>query len=148
MLDEARALYDSALKIARRPNPDFAQAFDLLTRAFDLGSPDAAYALGTWYLHGRHVGKDLKRAMRFLEIAADGDVADAHFDLAVSYEKGVGKRKNARRAARHYLKAALLGDAQSVFEVGRCYHYGIGVAQDRAIGGIWIDAARSMGVDD
>lgn len=148
MWDDAESLVAAARRLALQDRPDFGNAFDLLTRAFELGSPEAAYALGTWYLHGRHVRKNLKRAMHFLEIAADGDVAAAHFDLAVSYEKGIGTRKDVRRAARHYLSAALLGDVQSIYEVGRCFYFGIGVARDQEIGQAFLDAARLKGFED
>ena len=148
MWDDAESLMQAAHRFALQDRPDFGKAYLLLRRAVDLGSPMAAYALGSWYLNGRHVEKDPQRAVGYLEMAARGDIADAYYDLAVCLETGLGTRRNLRRAARHYLDAALLGDAQSAYEIGRCFFFGIGVAKDEEIGMTWIEFARSKGIEE
>lgn len=140
--------YKQALREARKKNPRNDKVFALLNKSLRVGNPEAAYALGTWYLHGKHVRKNLRKAIRLLRSAAKKNVPCALYDMAVSYEVGVGIRRNAERAAEHYMRAALHGDKQSVFEVGRCYYYGVGVARDRRIAWAWLDRARDLGVSE
>src|SRR6185437_297591 len=139
--------YDQALVVSQTAEPDFTKALRLLNRACNQGDHRAAYALATWYLHGKGnlVTKDLVRGAQLLRQAAESDNPDAAYDLAVSYEKGMGVRKSEKRAARLYLKAALLGDKQSIYHVGRCYQHGVGVKRDRPIAEIWYNRAEKLG---
>lgn len=119
----------------------------MLDRAYKAGDRRAAYALGTWYLHGKKdlVAKDLGKAIHLFREAAENDNADAAYDLAVSYEKGIGVRRSEKKAVALYLKAALLGDKQSIYHVGRCYQHGLGVKRDRSIASIWYERAAKLG---
>jgi TPR repeat protein len=140
--------YREALKEALKKNGDINRVSRFLRAALNAGSPDAAYALGTWYLHGHNVRMNWRRAVGLLRQAAEGNVADAMYDLALCYEKGAGTRKSLRRAVEYYLRAALHGEKQSLYEVGRCFYYGIGVAKSTRLAWIWIDRARELGVSD
>lgn len=136
--------YDLALIEARRPRADLTKALRLLQRAYDVGDARAAYALGTWFLHGRRgvVEKDMPRAVRFLAEAAAANVPDALFDLAVCYERGAGVRQSHKRAAVLYLRSALLGDKQAVRAMGKLYWHGQGVKRDRAVARVWLESGR------
>lgn len=142
--------YDQALTEAQAAGGDRKKTWRLLNRAYKSGDPRAAYAIGTWYLHGKDefIAKDLKRAIPLLREAAYAEHADAAYDLAVCYENGIGVKKSARRAVLLYLRGALLGEKQSIYEVGRCYWYGIGVKRDRAIADMWLDRAAKLGVKE
>lgn len=139
--------YDLALTEAQARDADLPKALRLLSRAYKKGDPRAAYALGTWYLHGMSsvVPKSLRKAISYLREATESDHADAAYDLAVCYEKGMGVRRSETRAVALYLKAALLGDAQSIYHVGRCYQHGLGVKRDRRIAAVWYARAAEMG---
>jgi TPR repeat protein len=138
--------YEEALIAAQAPNADFDSIRPMLLEAHEYGDARATYALATWYLYGRSVRKNLRKAIALLREAARSGLPDALFDLAVCYEQGEGVPENQRRAARLYVEAALRGDAQSLYEVGRCYYYGLGVPVDRALARIWLDRARGLGV--
>jgi len=133
--------YMTALKEASKRRPDLERAYAGLTVAHGQGDVRATYALATWYLHGRHVRRNLRKAIALLRHAAKRGYTEALFDLAVSYEKGIGIRRNERKAAECYLRCALSGGADAQYEVGRCYYYGIGFERDRRVGGIWLDVA-------
>lgn len=100
------------------------EAFAILANEEHKGNPMASYALGTWYLHGTHVKKDLKRGFHFLNIAAKGDIKDAFFDLGICYEKGAGTEKNRLKAFDCYMKASQLGNKHALYEVFRCLYWG------------------------
>lgn len=138
--------YDDALEEMSAKRPNSARALLLLEKAHKVGDARATYALGTWYLHGRHVTKDLRKASKLIKAAAQAKIADALFDLAVSYEKGVGLKKSEKAAAQCYLEAALCGDRQAVFEVGRCLYYGIGFSKDRLQAKVWFKRSKALGI--
>lgn len=134
--------YDRALVEARRPRANLTKALGLLQRAYDVGDARAAYALGTWFLHGRPglLEKDMPRAVRLLTEAAAANVSDALFDLAVCYERGAGVRQSYKKAAVLYLRSALLGDKQAARAVGKLYWHGQGVKRDRAVARVWLES--------
>lgn len=138
--------YEIALKEALKKKPDFAKTFGLLNEALTAGDARAAYALGTWYLHGTHVRKNRRKAVKLLKVAAEARISDALYDLAVCYEKGAGVKKDLKRAYELYVFGALWGDDQSVYEVGRCLYYGIGTRQDRQLSKVWYERAGILGV--
>ncbi len=146
-----RGWYARALAEVSKKSPDYNRALALLEKSIRGGDMRAAYALGTWYLHGAHLRRSLRRAVPLLRRAARAGVRSAHYDLAVCYETGTGTPKNVRLALRHYLMAALGGDSQAVRAVGRCYYHGIGCAADHEVGLLWtrrakmMDAAREVG---
>ncbi|ESK53606.1 tetratricopeptide repeat protein [Acinetobacter tjernbergiae] len=94
---EANELVEKAKNIANQDNPDNEQAYKLLLNAYEKGSPEATYAIATWYLHGYYVERDLKLAFLFLKEAAGKSWPDALFDLAFSYEEGIYVKKNRKK---------------------------------------------------
>ena len=138
--------YKKALEEGRKDEPDLEKTFNLLNESLKSGNPEAAYALGTWYLHGKFVKKNIKKAVSLLRQAAKHNIKDALYDLAVCYEDGVGVKKNFRLAMECFLRAALRGDKQSIYNVGRCYYHGIGVNKDRRLAWIWLDYAKALGI--
>ena len=148
-MDETAAdsLYESALKEMRLPHPNNENVARMLRQAIDLGSARAAYALATWYLHGKDdvVAQDYTEAVRLLRVAAEAHVPSALYDLAACYANGEGVDKNPWKAFELYLVAALHGDDDAVFKVGRAYFYGVGVAEDRRVAELWLDRAEELG---
>lgn len=134
--------YNKALKEANSKRPQLNIAYELLSKAHELGNYKATYAIATWYLFGKHLRKDYKKAFTLLKLASEGNLPDAFYDLAVCYEMGKGVKSNKRQAFLNYLSAALTGDKQSVYEVGRCYYYGIGINKNIEMSRRWLDAAK------
>ena len=145
MIDKS-SKYERALKLASGKNPNYTDAYRLLYSSYKSGEPRAAYAIGSWFLYGRHVKKNLKSAIKYFRKAADKNIPEALFELGSLYEKGRGVRKNERIALDYYLKSAIHGDDDAIFEVGRCYFYGIGTKVDRRTGRIWLKIADERGV--
>ncbi|RKN77815.1 tetratricopeptide repeat protein [Ulvibacterium marinum] len=139
-------LYNKALFEANTNNNE--AAFELLNKAVRYKNPKAFYALGTWYLHGTYVKKDVPKAIDYLLSAAKYKYSEAFYDLGVCYEKGVGVEKNLDKAFEYYLQASLRGDKQSFYEVGRCYYYGIGVEEDKVLSDYWLERAEELGITE
>lgn len=100
------------------------KAYALLEKAMDSGSHSAAYAIGTWHLHGFFLKKDVKRGTALIAQAADNAVADAAFDLAVCYELGTGRRVSQKKALCYYMRSFLLGYSPAAVEVERLLYWG------------------------
>lgn len=139
-------LYKKALKLAQKGESDLKQIFTLLTESDELGCIDASYALATWYLFGKFVGKNFKKAVIYLAKASEFNHPHACFDLAICYETGKGVKRNKMEAFRLYLKAALLGERQSLYEVGRCFYYGIGIEKNQEVANVWLEEAERHGI--
>lgn len=149
MSDDAvtEALYESAIEDMRAEDPDLSAIVTKLRTCIAAGSPCAAYALATWYLHGKDdlIPQSYAEAIPLLTMAAEFHHTDALFDLAVCYSNGEGVEKSPERAFELYLQAALHADADAVFKVGTSYFYGYGVAQDHRVAEIWLDRSRELG---
>lgn len=139
--------YHQALKLSKKKNPDYKKGYELLIEASNAGDARANYALGTWYLHGRYVNRNLRTAIAYLKRAARESIKEALYDLAICYEMGKGVRKSHQSAFRCYLKAALLGDAQSIYEIGRCFFWGIGIEKNRQVAAVLLELAKEKGVN-
>lgn len=143
-------LYHSAVKEMRSDDPDIPNIVAILREAVGAGSARAAYALATWYLHGKGdvVPQDFSEAVRLLRIAVREHHSSALYDLAACYANGEGVAKDANVAFELYLQAALHGDDDAVFKVGQAYFYGMGVLEDRRVANIWLDRAHELGTYD
>ena len=119
-----------ALDVVSSKTYDAGLALSLLKKADDAGSGEAAYAIGTWHLFGKHVKRDYRAAVGYLERATSRGYPSAAYDLAVCHEKGKGVMKDTHYAFSLYMKAARLGDKQAAYEVGRCFYWGIGTSKD------------------
>jgi uncharacterized protein len=137
--------YHLALAEMETESPNLAHVAGLLQEALVEQDFRAAWALGTWHLHGKYFAKDARKAVPLLKQAAEAGVPEALYELAVCYEAGEGVRKNPSAAAGLFLQAALLGSAVSAHEIGRCYYYGVGVMEDKRVARIWLDLAAEIG---
>jgi uncharacterized protein len=136
LVERARALSGTGKGRARME-----KALMLLRQAAALGSAEADYAIGTWYLFGRHVRKSLEDAARHIKKAAKAGYPAALFDLAVMHETGRGAPKDKMRAFDLYLRAALRGDGGAIESVARCVYHGIGTKKNRGLGSLLQDYA-------
>lgn len=139
-------LLKKALIEMEKQQPDLKKAFDLLNKSAAQNNYEALYAIGTWYLHGRFVKKNIPLAIEYFLKSSAGNYADAYYDLGICYEEGAVGKKDDKAAFKCYLNAALSGNKQSVYEVGRCYYHGIGVSRNVAIANIWLKQAEILGI--
>lgn len=134
--------YESTLRLMKGAIPDHEAARRLLDDASAEGDPRACYAPATWYLHGTHVKKSLRKGAHLLRVAADHKIRNALFDLAVLHERGRGVAKDKEIAFGLFRDAAERGDPQAMTEVGRMLYYGIGVTKDREAADRWLSRAE------
>lgn len=116
--DLGEALFAEADAEMRLDGASFEEVAAKLRKSAELGSTYAAYALGTWYLHGKGVSVDYREAVGFLQIAAGVHHHDALYELGACYFNGEGVEKNHDKAFDLYLKAALHGHEGGRFQSG------------------------------
>ena len=100
---------------------DWNKAFELWTRAAELGSSRARYAIGSAYLHGKGVEIDGKKARHHLELAAIAGHEMARFSLGrMEYNSG-----NMERALKHCMISASAGHNDSMTVIQREFEKGL-----------------------
>ncbi len=62
MAETINSSYEKALKTINESPEKAEEVFALLQEAYSQGSAEAAYAIGSWYLHGKHVDRDISKA--------------------------------------------------------------------------------------
>jgi TPR repeat protein len=136
-------LYEKALALeyAGTNAPDVVA---MLKAAKKEGSVEATYALGTLFLHGKHVEKDGKKAFKLFKTAAKSMHREALYDLAISYETGDFVEKDEQKAFQHYVLSMVAGERQSSYEVARCFFYGIGTEKNEAMYDLFIKAHKKL----
>ncbi len=148
MSNDAQKIFEKAQRLAQKSPPDFDAAFKNLLEAHEADSGEASYALGNWYLHGRHVEQDIAKAVNYWLSGAKLNNVDSLTELAKYYENEEFCPQNMSKSLGYYMNAALLGDAASMYDVGRIYYHGLGVKEDRFIAEVWLNAAEENGYDD
>ena len=92
---------------------DWNKAFELWTRAAELGSSEAHYRIGASYFDGEGVEKDMKKSIHHLELAAMIGHESARFDLGyMEYNSG-----NMERAIKHWMISASAGQKESMASI-------------------------------
>lgn len=78
---------------------DQVKGMEYYHKAYELGSPDAAYIIGSAYEKGNGVEVDYAKAIQYFNFAVDGGYPPAMMDLASMYEEGKGVEVDVERAA-------------------------------------------------
>ena len=95
------AMTDKALRLAYRSgdNPDDMTAFELLSRASELGDVNAIYNLGLFYKNGIYVKRNYRKAVSLFQQAVDKEEnCFAELHLAKCYHTGKGVSKSKTKA--------------------------------------------------
>lgn len=99
---------------SKRYNPT--EAVNLLTKASDLGEPEAKFELGGLYEQGIGVDQDVEQAIVLYEAAAKLDFADAINDLGfLNFQGGLNIPRNQEKALGLFQRAADLGHPEAMF---------------------------------
>jgi uncharacterized protein len=122
---------------------DYATAFRLLRPLADNGNAQAQDDLGTMYLSGNGVAKDVAEAAKWYRKAADQGIAEAQHSLGNMYSAGQGVPQGYAEAAKWYRKAADQGYADAQNMLGVLYFYGRGVSRNYVQAHKWFNLAAS-----
>lgn len=110
---------------------DFDYGINLIDKAIELGSSDAALELGELYYDNK-IGfpTNSTLAFEYFEKCAHLGGEGSYWQLARCYLYGVGTDTNEEKAFDYSMKSAKAGDPNGFLYAAMCYEDGIGTAQD------------------
>lgn len=112
-----------------------------LVRAGDKGVVEAQLLLGSQYLLGYGVTRDVKKARLWYKRAADQGDPKAQTVLGLIHLSGTGVTVNEAMAATWFQMAALQGSGQAQLSLGALYAEGKGVERDFTEAHMWASLA-------
>ncbi|NBI13247.1 hypothetical protein GVX81_06400 [[Haemophilus] felis] len=126
---DAQTILD-AINANENPFKPYATLKDLQTAA-QKGNADAQFTLANFYIEGKHLNKDPKKAFQFMQKAAKQHFTAAFDKLGLFYMNGFGVKKDLKQALNWFKKSALSGDAQGQYHLASIYLDGIGVKRNK-----------------
>lgn len=140
---EGQALFDQAMPLIEAGD---AEGVRLLSRAANLGFPQAQLQLGRLYETGEAgITLDLAEARRWTERAARGGEIRAMHNLGNYLYDGEGGPRDQALAARWFQAAAERGMVDSQYNLARLYEIGAGVSPDPTRAYQWYLVAGRQG---
>ena len=127
----AKAHEAETLFLAGATKQNIDEKLNCFEKSAALGNADALASIGTMYLNGYGVKKDVNKARELLQKAVDAGSALALGALGVMYESGTGVEKNYAKALKYFQRAADKGDEQAMANLGRMYLSGKGVKKEK-----------------
>lgn len=116
-----------------------------LRRAYDVGEPGAALALGTALLESDEDAQ-WAQAIALLEQAASQG-APVYLLIADAYRDGLGVPVDLAKAANWYRIGAETGDGLAQLELGRMYLEGLGLTRDMVQAALYLQLASDRLTD-
>ena len=116
--------------------------------AADAGSPQAQYALATFYKDGRGVKQDPEEAARLLGISARSGHTESEVEYGIALFNGTGVAKSESAAFDYFLKAAQKGSPPGQTRLALMYATGRGIKADPVEAARWHLIARAGGNND
>ena len=94
------AMTQKAIRLAYLcDSPDYKSAFELFSRAAELGDETAIYQIGRFYLDGKFVKRNYEKAVEWFQKAVEnGEGCFAELSLAKCYYAGQGVAKDEQKA--------------------------------------------------
>lgn len=114
------------------PGPESdAKALKLYEVAAELGDPDAAFQVGSFYCAGRGTPTpDWDKGFDFHFVAAQGGLPKAHYNLGTHYFTGKGVPQDFVKAADCFERAANAGIPQAMLNLANILESGLGRHRD------------------
>ncbi len=109
---------------------DYSGAVSLFRKAAESGNTAGEAQLGTHYLIGLGIPKDVNSGVQWIRKSADAGNPYAQTSMASLYRKGLGVNRDYHEEFNWYRKAADQGDPKGEFYLGACYQQGEGVDKD------------------
>lgn len=111
----------------------------------ELGISSAVAILGTFYILGEFVEKDVNKGIYLVESAAKRGNKHAIYGLGKLYQEGVHVKKDHKKAFEYFNQIRDSGSHEVFYELGKMYSYGIGVDKDIEVGRELLRQATSKG---
>jgi hypothetical protein len=121
------------------------EAVEMLEPAAQQEDLEALLFLGSMYLYGTGIEKDVQRARGYFERAARFGHRDALFNLGAMYDKAIGVPRDPNEAIKWFTRAADQRDAVAQLNLAIFHLKGDGVPKDQALAEQWLRRAGGNG---
>ncbi len=105
----------------------------------------AQYALGKIYLEGKHIPKDICKAILYLTQSAEQDNEWAAYKLGKLYLLGKDVPKDAEKAVTYLTKSAEQGNQFAQYILGKLYLLGKDIPKDKELAIKWFTMSAEQG---
>lgn len=127
--DSAEGLLEGGIAAAKEG--DYKTAFKLFSKSCDQGNPAGCFAIGTMYMNGVGILKNIQKAQRYYEMGCSGGDATACANLAMIYDYQKDADANDKeKAAQLYMTGCQGGDVLACNNLAWMYANGEGVPKD------------------
>ena len=107
--------------------------------------PEAQFNLGSIYLNGKYVVRDINKAIHYYSLAADQSTPQAEFNLGVIYLNGKYVVRDINKAIHYFSLASNQNYPEAQFNLGIIYYIGEYIKQDIKKGRYYIMLASKNG---
>lgn len=151
---QAQSVMQQSLRLINRlpAGEQKAAALQQIAEAIEQGGAgqfsELQFELATLHHEGRHLPKDLKRAVSWYQKAASGGNANAQLNLAVMLLEGEGLDANPVEALKWLFAAAEQGHAEGQVALGMMLALGQGVEADLVQAHKWVTLSNKSGNED
>ena len=145
---EAGLPFDAEQAAVIGKNTDPKVGIQWLEYAAEQGSVKAYNTLGYYYVVGKGVPKDSRRAFSWFEKGAEAGDATAQYNLGISYRDGNGVAADPEKMIYWFRQAADQGYTDAQYSLGACYWDGDGIPADPEQAFYWFSQAAEQGNGD
>ncbi len=145
---EAGLPFDARQAALIGKNTDPKVGIQWLEYAAEQGSVKAYNTLGYYYVVGKGVPKDSRRAFSWFEKGAEAGDATAQYNLGISYRDGNGVAADPEKMIYWFRQAADQGYTDAQYSLGACYWDGDGIPADPEQAFYWFSQAAEQGNGD
>jgi hypothetical protein len=124
------------------------EAFREACLAAQAGNAEGEYVLGSCYVKGAGVAKDLATGVKWYLDAAQKNDPTAAGTIGAYYEKGIGLPQNFSEALKWNKVSAEAGNTRAEYNLGRAYRDGLGTAINLDAALKWLRAAAKGDPND
>jgi hypothetical protein len=121
------------------------EAVEMLEPAAQQDDLEALLFLGSMFLYGTGIEKDVQRARGYYERAARYGHRDALFNLGAIYDKSIGVQRDPQEAIKWFTLAADQRDSVAQLNLAIFHLKGDGVPKDQALAEQWLKRAGANG---
>ena len=121
------------------------KAFDIYTKAAELGCAASQFFLGEAYSFGEGVESDDDKAFFWYKKSAESDDEGGMFGLACCYYDGAGTNEDKETAFKWFVKSAETGCEEANWWVAHIYENGMGAKKDEEKAFYWYKKSADYG---
>lgn len=139
--------YDDLMKqgLTAYEQKNYKKAVSVFEKAMTFENAEAPFVLGSLYINGLGVDKDVNKALSLYQLSAEKNYSPAQYTLALFYMAGSFVEKDVEKAEFYIKKAAENGDKEAMSTLASWYDRGAFGTIDKENAVSWYKKAAFLG---